>query len=135
MSADEPAVERVVCRQCFAVLDATDNYCRNCGMATPRLVAGAPADSKPLMAELVPGRAPSTKGSESPWIVLPMLFLVAGPLALPMLWRSREFSVLWKAILTIVVVGLTLFVVWAIWFLYQKAVAPLQELRGLPGFY
>lgn len=137
MPASEPAIEKIVCRQCYAVLDAADNYCRHCGMPTPNLVAAADAGATAVLVEarLVSERcAKPSRGMDSPWIVLPMLFLVLGPLGLPMLWRSRQFSVLWKMILTVLVLAITAVVLWAIWLLYQKALAPLQELRGLPGF-
>jgi hypothetical protein len=40
-------------------------------------------------------------------MVLVMLFAVAGPLALPLLWRSRRFSSAWKTALTVLVLSLT----------------------------
>ena len=135
MSETDPAIEKIVCRQCYAVLDAADNYCRHCGRATPNLIAGAESGpAAAIEARLVEPATRPTKGVESPWIVLPMLFLILGPLAIPMLWRSRQFSVLWKIVLTVVVIGMTAVVLWMIWELYQRALAPLKELRGLPGF-
>ena len=51
---------------------------------------------------------------ESPWVVLPLLFVVLGPFALPLLWRSRRFTRPWKTALSVVVVGITLFAVWQV---------------------
>ena len=111
MSDSLPA--QLVCQRCYAALDAADNYCRHCGTPT----AGRPA------------------WWESPWFVLPMLFLVLGPLALPMLWRSRRFTLLWKGVLTVLVVGLTALLLWWIWVSLQQALGPLQkELQKLQRF-
>jgi len=68
---------------------------------------------------------------ESPWFVLAMLFLVLGPLALPLLWRSRRFTRPWKIVLSVIVIGVTVYVVWRIWFLFNRALAPLLELEKL----
>jgi ascorbate-specific PTS system EIIC-type component UlaA len=35
-----------------------------------------------------------------PWPVLLLLFLVLGPLGLPLLWRSPRFTRTWKIVLT-----------------------------------
>jgi hypothetical protein len=55
-------------------------------------------------------------------------------LALPLLWRSRHFTLLWKGVLTGIMVGLTVFFLWSVWFSLQRALAPLRELDQLRGF-
>jgi len=42
-----------------------------------------------------------------PWAVLVLLFLVLGPLGLPLLWRSPRFSRGWKIVLTVVMIVYT----------------------------
>jgi hypothetical protein len=42
-----------------------------------------------------------------PWGVLVLLFLVLGPLGLPLLWRSPSFSRAGKIVLTVVMVVYT----------------------------
>ena len=132
-----PSIERIVCRQCYAVLDATDNYCRCCGAPTPNM-AGESASGRAagLVQAHVVAEPPAKRPNilESPWVVLAMLFLVLGPLALPMLWRSRRFTLLWKVVLTAVVVAITALLLWAIWRVFQVALAPLKQLRDMPGF-
>jgi len=39
-----------------------------------------------------------------PWAVLLLLFVVLGPLGLPLLWRSGSFTRPWKIVLTIATV-------------------------------
>ncbi|MDP8263697.1 MAG: hypothetical protein P9M13_10420 [Candidatus Ancaeobacter aquaticus] len=56
--------------------------------------------------------------------VLVMLFFVLGIFALPLLWYSPRFSRFSKAVLTIVIVFLTLGAVWAI----RAEVMLIQEL-------
>ncbi len=58
-----------------------------------------------------------------------MLFAGLGALALPLLWRSRRFSMLWKVILSVVVVAYTAAVLWLIWYLVEVMIlAPIREL-------
>jgi predicted amidophosphoribosyltransferase len=109
----------MICPQCRAALDAADNYCRRCGAPTANR-----ADSS----------LPQYKWWESPWVVLALLFLVLGPFALPLLWRSRRFTRLWKYVLTILVAGITAFIVWQIWYLFHQMLAPLRDLQQLQGF-
>ena len=113
---NDPVPPKPICRQCTAVLDADDNYCRRCGVPTPFGVkSGVLSSAKPFVSW------------ESPWVILPLLFLVLGPLALPLLWRSRRFTLLWKSILTVLVTGLTVILLWGTWFTVEHALAPLLK--------
>ena len=135
-------IQKTVCHACCAVLDATDRYCRHCGAPTGKpphssgnryaAVPAAVTGATPVMATLAAGPAlRPAKPSESPWIVLPMLFLVLGPVGLPMLWRSREFSLFWKCILTAVMVAVTALLLWGIWWVTHQTMMSLQELDKL----
>ncbi|MCX6071165.1 MAG: hypothetical protein NTU91_09970, partial [Chloroflexi bacterium] len=73
----------------------------------------------------------AAKWSESPWVVLLALFLVLGPLGLPMLWRSRRFSLLWKLLLTVLMTAITIFILAMVWYVTNQALAPLRELRHM----
>ena len=79
----------IVCRRCGLEITAQDRFCRHCGWPV-----GAAANV--VEAEMI--AAPSARVGpryswyENVWFVLAMLFLVFGPLALPLLWRSRQFS-------------------------------------------
>lgn len=42
-----------------------------------------------------------------PWAVVVLLFLVLGPLGLPLLWKSPSFSRSWKIVLTVAMVVYT----------------------------
>jgi hypothetical protein len=103
----EPVLAELVCRRCGAALDAANNFCCRCGRPT--------------------GQQP--QWWESPWMVLPMLFLVLGPLALPMLWRSRRFTRPWKWVLTILVTMMTLFLLWVISLEVQQTLKVLRALE------
>ena len=107
---NDPIPAKSICRRCAATLDVDDNYCRRCGAPTPfGLKAGVSATAQ----------QPSQW--ESPWLILPLLFLVIGPLALPLLWRSRQFTVLWKSILTVLVTGMTVLLIWSTWLAMERA--------------
>ncbi|MGD0900184.1 MAG: hypothetical protein ABR915_20300 [Thermoguttaceae bacterium] len=114
----DPAVAKIVCRRCYAVLDAGDNYCRHCGTPTAPGIPAAPD---------APARPPGW--SESPWFVLPMLFLIFGPLAIPLLWRSRRFTLVWKSVLTVLVLAVTVYVCWGVWFVLQPVFRSLDQLK------
>jgi len=111
----DPRIPEIACRNCKAPIDATDNYCRRCGTPT----AGPASLSSGTTAAWW----------ESPWVVLTLLFLVLGPLALPLLWRSRRFNRPWKIALSVIVVGFTVFAVWQVWYALNQAMAPLRELE------
>ncbi len=66
---------------------------------------------------------------ESPVVVLLGLFVLFGPLALPLLWRSRRFTRAWKIGLTVAVLLATFVAIWYSAELLKKALDPLQELR------
>ena len=110
-----PGVPQIVCGKCKAAIDASDNYCRRCGTPTT-------------------GRAGSAAWWDSPWLVLVLLFLVLGPFALPMLWRSRRFTPLWKMVLTLMVLGVTVYAFWQIGHIFNQAMKPLLDLGKSGGF-
>lgn len=123
-------IEKIVCRRCYAVLDAGDNFCRHCGAPTGNSDVPAAAT-----AQLVADRSAGvSKWSENRWVVLAMLLLVLGPLGLPMLWRSRQFSLFWKAMLTAFLLGVTVAIIGLIWYVLHEALRPLTQLRGMKGF-
>jgi hypothetical protein len=128
-------VQKAVCYCCYAVLDIGDNYCRHCGAPTANLAGSSPGGSATASRGVNPAAAstaaPQPRSSESPWIVLPLIFLILGPFGLPLLWRSRRFTLLWKSIVTIVVLGLTAMILWGIWFILHQALAPLREFDQL----
>ena len=81
-----------------------------------------PAPSKP---------AGAARWTENPWVVLILLFFVLGPLGLPMLWRSRRFSLLWELLLTALMTVITVFLLAMIWYVTDQALAPLRELQRM----
>ena len=131
-------IERIVCHQCYVMLEVGDNFCRHCGAETrslgaPRLPAGDPAASSGAIGPAAP-EEPSARPvwSESPYVVV-LLLLALGPLGLPILWRSRQFSPVWKMALTILVAALTLLLFAKIWYGVQESLAPLRQLQSLQG--
>jgi hypothetical protein len=100
-----------LCPTCRAPVDTTDRYCRRCGAALGSLSARQP------------------RRWDSPWIVLTLLFLVAGPFALPLLWFSRRFTAFWKIVLTLLVLAITAYIGWQVWQIYQQLAKSLQELQ------
>jgi hypothetical protein len=120
----ELEVRNIVCRGCFAILDVEDRFCRHCGEPT---VGG---ENRPV-GRLASPTATRSAWSESPWVVLPMLFLVLGPFGLPMLWRSRQLSRMAKTVATTIVAGITLLIFAMIWHSLNTSLAPLRELHTL----
>lgn len=60
--------------------------------------------------------------------MLAMLFVILGPLALPLLWRSRQFTRFWKIALTVIVAGVTVYVGWALYAFLNHTLEPLRDL-------
>ena len=114
-------IERIVCPRCCAVLDASDNFCRHCGQPTRESAAGRSGQ--------IATTARKSNWAESRAMVFVMLFVVLGPLALPLLWRSREFSLVWKIVLTVVMVALTALILYLIWYVIDKLLEVLGQLN------
>lgn len=83
--------------------------------------------------ELIAGkdREPEEK---PPWYLRPgpvifLLFFVAGPLALPLLFRSPAFSRMWKGVLTVLVVLYTAYLVVVSIKLGQELLFLMDELQ------
>ena len=126
----DPVLTRIACRQCHAAVDAGDNYCRHCGAATDAAENGGAATA--IDARAAPSHAAGQPGRwEDPWAVLVLLFLAIGPFALPLLWRSRRFTLLWKSILTVLVLGVTVLLLWFLWFIVREFIAPLRQIVEL----
>ncbi len=86
------------------------------------------ADSEIIVAEVATDDraqpSPNDRLGASRWQVLALLFLAAGPLALPVLFRSPRFSRFWKMVLLALVILQTtlvvvVLVVFSRWFLGQ----------------
>jgi hypothetical protein len=105
-SPDSEKVSQTPCGRCSELLDPGDNFCRHCGWMTQVGAAmvkigrlPAPVPEKPL------------SWAENAVIVLLALCLI-GPLAIPMLWRSRRFTRGWKIGLTLAVLAVTVLACW-----------------------
>jgi hypothetical protein len=126
---NSPIVPQIVCQRCRAPLDAEDNYCRRCGAPTANVAGGAGGPMSYFARSATDSSVQRPRWWDSPFVILPMLFLVIGPLALPMLWRSRQFSQLWKIILTVLVTLLTGWLCWQLWLAMQKTAAMLDQIQ------
>ena len=60
----------MLCTRCHEPVDALDRFCRHCGAR----------------------RGGKNALHQKPLVILCLLFLVIGPLALPLLWRSESFT-------------------------------------------
>lgn len=52
------------------------------------------------------------------WTVIAAL-LVLGPFAFPLLWKSKDFNLFWKWVLTIVISVMTVALLWSTWKIVQ----------------
>jgi len=125
----DQGIEKIFCYQCYSVLDADDNFCRHCG----KPLGDASATTGMYDGDAVPAPTTRRRLSENPWVVLAMLLLVMGPLGLPMLWRSRHFSLTLKTALTLLILGVTVAIVGMIYHTLQVRLQPLMELNTLKG--
>jgi len=121
----KPEAMQTACVRCGAGLDAEDNFCRRCGAPTARLGVAMHAHGG---SDLPAGR-PSWW--ESPWFIVPVMFLALGPLALPMLWKSRRFTRTWKIALTVLVGLYTVLLGWQCWISVRLIMTHFEALDQL----
>ncbi len=122
-------IAKTICHQCYAVLDVGDRFCRQCGAPLVKTTED-PRPPDQAGPDLATQPAESCLGHS---MVLAGLVLLFGPLALPMLWRSRRFPAAWKMILTGLVLAATLLVVLLVWYVFYRSLEPLRQLHQLQG--
>ena len=130
-------IENIVCHGCYAMLDVGDKFCRHCGAPTNATdSAGQPGQAVAAVPSQAVRATPSArpKATHGRWIIIVLLFAVLGPGALPMLWQSDQFSLTWKIVLTVLVLGITALAIWLLWYVTEMSLAPLRELKTLKGF-
>ena len=89
------------CPQCGAIADASDLFCRHCGVVLETSLAG-----------LTQPPSPRARWYHNIWFLLVLLFFVLGPLGLPLVWKHPRLSPRAKWILTTVVLLYTGFGIW-----------------------
>lgn len=62
------------------------------------------------------------------WWTVVVLLLAIGPFAFPFLWKSRDFNLFWKIILTALFVVLTIVLTWGTW---ETVKIVLQKFKDL----
>lgn len=72
----------------------------------------------------------NSKWYASVWFVLLMLFVVLGPLGLPLLWKSSRFSKVSKIVLTIATVIYTGWILLGAKVLVEKSLQGLGDLKS-----
>lgn len=68
-----------------------------------------------------------------PWVVVLLLFLVLGPLGLPLLYKSPQFSKGWKGGLTILTLLYTGYLIWATIKSIETFSGNIAQLQALLG--
>lgn len=83
------------------------------------------SSEEPIVAVAAEARPEPPKAAESRTKVVVLLFVVLGPLALGVLWKSPRFSRAWKVVLTLLTVGQFVLVVWVLWYAVRWFLASL----------
>ena len=78
-----------------------------------------------------PAAPPQGRWYHNVWFVVLMLFVVMGPLAFPLLWKSPRFSLAAKIALTAAVSALTAWILGASINIVAKMI---NELQAIPRF-
>ncbi|MCX7920169.1 MAG: hypothetical protein N3A72_11310 [bacterium] len=102
---------RAICHTCITVVEGKV-YCPNCYIAVE------------VNNEQIAERNANNKWYYSIPFVLLMLFAIAGPFALPLLWKSPEFNTTSKFLLTTLVILITIFLIWFIYWLSVTYLIP-----------
>ena len=117
----EPIVVHLICPQCAAPLQPDDHHCAKCGAdvtVDDEATVGADRGKDGSLSTLLHNR----------WAILGLLFLVLAAFGLPLLWKSRVFSLPMKLILTIVVLLYTALIIWLIFLVLQSVVEQWRVL-------
>lgn len=105
-------VDTILCPNCEATLPAAAALCPHCGATTrPGHLQSAKDGAAHPAAGARPAAARAPQGPpllDRPWVVLSLLFFVMAILGLPLLWKSRAFSLASKVLLSIIVTLYTL---------------------------
>ena len=104
-----PPIPQRFCTACGARSESDQRFCAQCGKAL--------AGSVPWYYQPVP--------------ILLLAFLVLGPLALPLIWKTPRFTrgskVLWTLVI-LVYTGITFFYIWRIGALYMEHFKELESI-------
>lgn len=77
----------------------------------------------------MPNREKIVAPPERAWVVLLMLFVLMGPLALPMLWKSPHFARATKAVLTVLVGLIAVAAVVVLWLAVSWFAEQMRSVR------
>lgn len=67
---------------------------------------------------------------DNPWVVLILLFFVMAILGLPVLWKSKGFTPLWKVVWSVVVTLYTALIFWLFWLVMVWCYTRWAEFMG-----
>lgn len=116
------SIESILCHACGREVGADDNQCRRCGVSLRSAAEGARhaanREAPAKWREMIDHR----------WVVLLLLFGVMGPLAIPILWKSRGFSVLGKILLSVAVTIYIAALAWCAWLAVKSAYDQIKDL-------
>ena len=120
MNSEPPVIPQLVCDHCGGTIVAGQAVCPRCNQ-TSHQTRTPPRQSASLRKSL-------TQAIDNPWVVLGLLFGVMGPLAIPILWRSRSFSWPAKIILSVAVCVYITVLVWLAWLAVRMAWEQIQQV-------
>lgn len=119
MPPEPLAVNELACSRCGKLAPLESAICPECGAAfNPRRESSQEPSLRQSVVEAI----------DNPWVVVGLLFGVMGPLAIPILWRSRGFRWPMKITLSIAVCVYITLLAWLAWLAVRMAwqqVAPL----------
>ncbi len=108
----------LACPACGAQLASNASHCTRCGRTA---AAGASTVVTTRTRSDVERRA-----IDRPWFVLALLFCVTAALGLPILWKSRGFSLIAKLLVSLLVTVYTVLLLWGFWLLMNWCVVRIM---------
>ncbi len=122
MLSEPRAVQELACRHCGKVAPLESDVCPHCGgVFNSRRESSEPSTLRQSVADAI----------DNPWVVIGLLFGVMGPLAIPVLWRSRGFTWPMKIALSIAVCVYTTLLAWLAWLAVRMAWEQVAPLLGV----
>ena len=110
MPPDSEFISTIICPRCHAELPPGEMTCSRCGAST----ISPPSDQRvsPLAAQAATETSIQKSVIDKPWFVLVIIFGAAMFLGLPLLWKSRGFSLRGKIIVSILTIIYSVLIFW-----------------------
>jgi len=110
-------VTTLVCPACHAEVSTSAETCPQCGKPLAVQSTSAPPAAESSLQRILDHRG----------LLLLLLFGATAALGIPLLWKSRVFSLSAKILLTIALCAYTVLILWLFWIVVSRSLESIQQ--------